>query len=77
MTASCITCANYLHRGTPDAEEITRSANTVTGICRRYPPRAFSPFFSEVSGLTVTSAFPIVHPDQLCGEHRPRNEVPL
>lgn len=65
---SCGTCTHFLGRGAPDATAEPKAAPARVGICRRYPPKAFNPTWSEVGGVTVSSVFPEVHTDQQCGE---------
>lgn len=65
----CSTCRHFNSFGHPDASAEPDLGNERAGVCRRYPPRVFNPSWDELGGLSVTSAFPQVHPEQRCGEY--------
>lgn len=76
---ACSNCLHFLARRTPDATVgvMSAPAGTHTGVCRRYPPRVFSPQWDDLGRLSVTSVFTEVHAEQGCGEHQIHDRVAL
>lgn len=66
---TCSTCQHFLSRGVIDAsaEPGDLKGPRWTGVCRRHPPRIESVTWAE-STPEGFSVFPLVHPDQHCGE---------
>lgn len=46
---------------------LSQSEADLVVICRRYPPQ-----ITKIEGATVTSHFPLLSKDGLCGEFKPR-----
>lgn len=69
----CASCMHFNSFDCPDASAEPDLSSGRGGVCRRYPPKVFSPSWDDLGRLTVTSTFPQVHPDQRCGEYAADN----